>query len=210
MKKFFFILCCLMLCFAFKGFCQNNHDLASDDTVYGDPYLLKDWSKGVIRFTSGRVIDEFKLKFDCVRNLLMLQFKGSAFGAESKVNEFVIYPKGGKQDSMHFKKGFPVSETGTAETFYQILTAGKTTLLKHYYKAVVEEKKLVGANEFKRYEDREVYYLLSNDAMSKVYDENGVDLSRLPPSYDGLKQLAGNARIKNPADLIALTKQFNK
>jgi hypothetical protein len=213
MKNFFFIACCLLLFFTPKIFSQEDQqssELTDDSNIYGSPYLLKDWSNGVIRFTSGRVSNDFKLKFDCAKNLLMLQFKGSSFGAESKVSEFVIYPKGKNKDSMDFKKGFPVSETGTAETFYQILVTGKITLLKQYYKAVVEEKKLIKTNEFLRYEDRQIYYLLQDAIITKIDDENGLNLPALPESYAALKQLAATEKIKSGNDLVRLIRKLNE
>ena len=213
MKKVFFIGCCLLIAFTHQIFSQSDQrkpSFTEDNNIYGSPYLLKDWSNGVIRFTSGRVINEFKLKFDCANNQLMLQFKGSAFGAESKVNEFVIFPKGKNTDSMEFKKGFPVSETGTAETFYQVLVPGRITLLKHYFKAIVEEKKLVTTTEFRRYEDRDIYYLLQDGIMSKASDENEIDISALPDTYKPLKQLVANEKIKSGDDLIRLTRKLNE
>ncbi|MEO8583306.1 MAG: hypothetical protein ABI415_05890 [Flavitalea sp.] len=212
MKKSFFISCLLLIAFTIKIFSQGQQQSSplEDDNIYGNPYLLKDWSNGVIRFTSGRVINEFKLKFDCAKNLLMLQFKGSAFGAESKVNEFVIYPKGKNKDSMNFKKGYPVSETGIAETFYQVLVQGKITLLKHYYKAIVEEKKLIVTTASRRYEDREIYYLLQDGIMSKAGDENEMAISRLPDSYATLKELAAKEKIKTEEDLARLIRTINE
>ena len=96
--------CLLLLCQCALG--QTTKD--DDNTVSGNPYLFKEWCDGVVRFSSGRTLNQFKLKFDCLKNALLLQFNGSAFAAESKVQEFVMYPK--KKDSLLCLKsgpGFP-------------------------------------------------------------------------------------------------------
>src|SRR5262245_42784000 len=101
------ILWCLLL-LAQSIFGQDDSDIS------GNPYLFKDWSNGTVRFSSGREMKQFKLKFDAFRNQLLLQFEGSTFAAESKVQEFVLLQK---KDSLVFRKGFPPNEN----TFYQVL-----------------------------------------------------------------------------------------
>jgi hypothetical protein len=101
---------CIFLIFSYHhGLAQSSSDPAANTGEYigisGSPYFLKDWSDGVIRFTSGKVTDKFRLRFNTAQNRLILQFNGSAFAAESKVNEFVIYTKN-KKDSFLFRKGF--------------------------------------------------------------------------------------------------------
>ena len=103
--------CLLLLSQCALGQTSKEDDL---NTITGNPYLLKEWSDGVVRFTSGRTVNQFKLKFDCLKNMLLLQFNGSAFAAESKVQEFVMYPK--NKDSLLFRRGFPVTEKTSEST----------------------------------------------------------------------------------------------
>ena len=87
------------------------------DNASGSPYLLKDWSDGVVIFKSGRVVKQFKLRFDCARNRLMLQFDGASFAAESHVKEFILYTKTGKnKDSLVFRKGYPSVDKNNDDT----------------------------------------------------------------------------------------------
>ncbi|WP_315822521.1 hypothetical protein [Paraflavitalea speifideaquila] len=88
-----YLLWCLLLV-AQQGLAQDPESSISDDQISnasGNPYLFKDWVDGVVFFKSGRVVKQFKLRFDCARNRLMLQFEGNAFAAESQVKEFVLY-----------------------------------------------------------------------------------------------------------------------
>src|SRR3979409_744862 len=57
----------LILLFVQKVHAQSTGDAAGEDVnnynnVSGDPFLFKDWCEGVIKFTSGRVVTQFKLK----------------------------------------------------------------------------------------------------------------------------------------------------
>ena len=135
----------------------------------GNPYLFKDWSDGVIRFSSGRTVNQFKLKLDCARNQLILQFNGSSFAAESNVREFVMYTRSGrKKDSLVFRKGFPAFEKATENTYYQVLFEGKIVLLRLFSRNIIEEKEIVSTNgnAKHRMEEVETYFLLEGADMS--------------------------------------------
>ena len=125
--------------------------------VSGNPYFIKDWSDGVIRFTSGKVTDKFKLKFNAAQNRLIMQFNGAAFAAESRIQEFVMYTKN-KKDSFLFKKGFPKTERGDNETFYLVLERGAATLLRLATKDIVQEKELIDAKVSRHYQDVDLFF----------------------------------------------------
>jgi|SRR5215831_15322313 len=183
------------------------------DNIIGNPYLFKDWSDGVIRFTSGRTVTQFKLKFDCLKNQLLLQFDGSTFAAESKVREFVIYQKGGKnRDSIIFRKGYPAVDKATEETFYQVLFQGKVLLLKLISKNIIETKELVGGSVTRKLEEAESYYLLQNGSMIKLSLDKNELLQSLPEKSDQLSQYIASEqiRLRTADDLIKVIKKYNE
>ena len=61
----------------------NNNDPPIYNDVSGSPYLVDAWNEGFIRFASGRVASQFKIKFDCITNKVVLQFNGSTFNTEA-------------------------------------------------------------------------------------------------------------------------------
>ena len=186
---------------------------SKDYNIAGNPYLFKDWNAGVVKFNSGRVVSQFKLKFDCVRNQLLLQFNGTSFAAESKIREFVIYPKGMKSaDSMVFRRGFPAVGNGTVETFYQILAEGKVTLLRRYAKNIVEEKHHVASNVSRHFEDEENYLILRDGAITQADPNNGGLLALLNDKSDDLKKYIADEKLKmkTPEDHAKLVKKYNE
>ena len=180
--------------------------------MYGNPYLFRDWSAGTVKFTSGRIVNQFKLRFDCVRNQLLLQFQGSTFAAESKVQEFVIYTNK-KKDSMLFRKGYPAIGNGTDNTYYHVLLDDKVHLLRLVSKNIIEEKELIASGRLRgRLEDVEKFYLLKNGVMVLLPQDKEQLLIALPEQANVLSQfIADNdLRFKTPADYIQLAKKINE
>jgi hypothetical protein len=207
-----YILWCLLL-LSCGGYAQDNARETEIGNATGNPYLLKDWSDGVIVFTSGRVVKQFKLRFDCVHNRLMLQFDGASFAAESQVREFVIYTKSGKnKDSMTFKKGFPGIDGSTDETFYQVLVSGKATLLRLFTKTLIEEKQLVGDNGHRRLEDDERFFLLQDGAMLHLPRDKNELAEKLPAQTEPMKQFVAQQtlRMEKADDFVKIISKYNE
>lgn len=189
---------------------QNKED--DQNTVTGNPYLLKEWCDGVVRFTSGRTVTQFKLKFDCLKNMLLLQFNGSAFAAESKVQEFVMYPK--KKDSILFRRGFPATDKTTDQTFFNVLVQDKVSLLRLVTRNIVEEKQLVNVSGRmnRRLEEAEYYYLLQNGQLVQL----PANRNDLPSTFAGKKEpvarfiASQQLKMHSPEDYVAVVKKYNE
>ena len=211
-----YFLWSLLLLLSFSSFAQTDIDKVSESEVNsaaGNPYLLKDWNDGVVVFSSGRVVKQFKLKFDCVNNRLMLQFEGTAFAAESKVKEFTIYTKSGKnKDSLCFRKGFPAIGDRTDDTYYQVLVNGKTSLLCLYSKTVMVDKQIVQQGNNRRLEDKETYYLLQEGKMIELPKNKNDLVAILPVKNDAMKEFVGQQsfRMEKPDDFVRIITKYNE
>lgn len=201
--------CLLLLCQGALGQTTKEDD---QNTITGNPFLFKEWCDGVVRFTSGRTVNQFKLKFDCLKNMLLLQFNGSSFAAESKVQEFVLYPK--NKDSLLFRRGFPATDKTADNTFFHVLLQDKTTLLRLIARNVVEEKQLVSVNGRinRRMEEVEYYYLLQNGTMTLL----PAGKSDLPSTFADHKEAiarfiaAQQLKMHSPEDFIQVVKKYNE
>lgn len=201
--------CLLLLCQCALGQTSKEEELNS---ITGNPYLFKEWNDGVVRFTSGRTLNQFKLKFDCLKNSLLLQFQGNAFATESKVQEFVMYPK--KKDSLLFRRGFPATDRTTDQTYFHVLVQGKTSLLRLIARNIVEEKQLVSVNGRvdRRLEEVEQYYMLQNGNMillpANTRDLPDVFADKKEPiaQFISMKQL----RMHAPEDFVAVINKYNE
>lgn len=203
--------CLLLLCQSTLA--QTTSETTNDD-VSGNPYLFKDWCNGTVRFSSGRVMTQFKLKFDVLKNQLLLQFDGSTFAAESRIEEFVIYPKSKSKDSLVFRKGFPATDKTTEQTFYQVLYRDKVQLLRLFFRNIIEEQKLVVNNgrNAKHLEEAEFYYLLHNSNLTQLPNLK----SDIPEAFPGKKEqvaeymAAQQLKMRAPEDYVAVVKKYNE
>jgi hypothetical protein len=201
--------CLLLLCQCALGQTSKEEEL---NTITGNPYLFKEWNEGVVRFTSGRTMNQFKLKFDCLKNSLLLQFQGNAFATESKVQEFVMYPK--KKDSLLFRRGFPATDRTTDQTYFHVLVQGKASLLRLIARNIVEEKQLVSVNGRvdRRLEEIEQYYMLQNGKMTLLpagtrdLPEVFADKKEAIAQFIATKQL----KMHNPEDFVAVVTKYNE
>lgn len=177
----------------------------------GSPFLFTSWNEGWIRFASGRSTNQFKLKFDCLKNQLLLQFNGNSFSTESKVKEFVIYPKGNRNDSMVFKKGYPGIEPANEETFYQVVFQDKISLLHLYGKIVMEEQQLV-AKEIRRHiRDENKFYIYSNNKMILIPEDKLAIPALFGDQSAEIRQFINDKQLKfrDPADYLQLAQYYN-
>ena len=194
----------------------ENTGTTNDPPIYNDvsgsPYIVRDWSDGVIRFSSGRVTDQFKIKFDCITNRLMLLFKGSSFASESKVREFILYNKStAGKDSMVFRKGFPATKKANEETFYQVLAEGKTTLLCLHIKQITEEQQIASKVIYRRIRDEQEYYLVKNGAMTILPSDKSSIIEMLNDQSEKIQQFISEQQIKfrNTEDFRKLVVYYN-
>jgi hypothetical protein len=200
------VWCLLLICQCSLAQTDNDADIS------GNRYLFKDWCNGTVHFTSGRVLNQFKLKFDVFRNQLLLQFEGSTFAAESKINKFVMYPK--SKDSMVFRKGFPDSDKGTDNTYYQVLFKDKVTLLRLFARTVVEERSLVVAStkQHRRLEDTEYYYLLHNNTLVLLPGNRNELAAVFPDKKEQITEFitAQQFKMRSGEEYVAVVKKYNE
>jgi hypothetical protein len=204
--------CLLLLCQCALGQTTKEDNYSN---VAGNPYLFKEWSDGIVRFTSGRTVNQFKLKFDCLKNLLLMQFDGNAFAAESKVHEFVMYPKNNKsKDSLLFRKGYPATDNASENTFYQVLFQDKVILLRLFFRNIVEEKQLVtvGNQASRRLEEMENYYLYQNGEMIALPAKRNDLPEKFSDKKDEIARFINDQQLKmnSAGDFLQVVKKYNE
>ena len=205
----------LLILVSYHGFTQTDEGSKQNPTEYegvaGNPYFLREWSEGVIRFSSGKVTDKFKLKFNSAQNRLLLQFNNSTFAAESKINEFVMYSKN-KKDSFVFRKGFPDTDRGNEETFYQVLEKGKVTLIRLATKDVIEEKEVLAAKVSRHYQDVDQFYVLHDGMMHRIGKEPTQLQTILTDRQEEIKNYISEQQLKmrSPDDYVKVVRKYNE
>lgn len=158
------LLLSLLLASLFLYAQEDNNSVLSTQPVYhdvsGSPYYVHDWSAGLITFSSGRKTTEFRIRFDCVQNLVLLEFKGTSFAAQSKISSFELWPvQKRKVDTLRFQRGFPPQDRRNEETFYRVIISGKVSLLELPAKKILEEPQLASKLVYRRIQDDPQYFI---------------------------------------------------
>lgn len=190
----------------------NPQDQPVYNDVSGTPFFLKEWSDGIIRFSSGRVANQFKVKFDCVKNLVILQFEGSSFTTESKIREFSLFPKGlKKSDSLLFRKGYPATGSATEDTYYQVMLQGKSNLLCLPVKVLSEEPQIASKVIYRRIRDEYEYYLHKDGKMLKLSLLRQEIPALFPDHQEEIKAFIADKqlRFRDATDLITTVQYYN-
>lgn len=183
------------------------------DGVAGSPYLLKDWVNGTVYYKNGRVVNQFKLRFDCPHNFLQLQFDGQTFSAQpASITSFVLYPKDSK-DSMVFRKGYPATGRNNAETFYQVLMTGKASLLYILSKTIVEEKDIVATSSKRFFEEEDEFFLLNDGKLTELIKSDREKLAAQFPEQEAALLKFMNEeqmKMKTADDFKKFVKKYNE
>ncbi|MBC7849588.1 MAG: hypothetical protein H7Y31_07625 [Chitinophagaceae bacterium] len=210
----------MMICLIINGLMTQaqttDQTVGGDRPVYNDisgtPLFYTAWKDGIIRFSSGRVANQFKLKFDCVQNQVMLQFEGRTFSSESSVKEFVMFPKGFKvKDSVLFRKGFPATGKATSATFFQVLAQGNYTLLLLHIKNITEDAQYASKVINRQFSDELAYYIFKDGVMLQLPTERSSMSSMFPGKEEIVREFIANKqlRFRDPGDYQLLVEYVN-
>lgn len=211
MKYLWFLAFLLLSCTELAAQTTDKTGVSNDEPVIqemqGTSMLLREWSEGVVRFASGRITNQFKIKFDCIANKLLLQFNGNSFSTESKVATFTLYPNSkDKADSMFFKKNFPATDIANEETFYQVIYANKVMLVKLWAKHIVDEAQIASKVIYRRLTDEPKVYLFYQQKMILLPEPYKEFIWNLPFNNNEIMNFATKEKLKwdKNADYIKL------
>ncbi|WP_199141200.1 hypothetical protein [Pedobacter sp. ASV12] len=142
--------------------------------VTGSPYYMDAWTKGIIRFKDGRIVNGADLKYDQVQDqLLFLNSKGEALELTEPVLEFKLGFKGiDNANDKLFRLGFKPTGKNTEKSFYEILSDGNVKFIKKTFKTILENKEFNSATTTKKIVDRDVYYVVKSDNLPVQVSKN--------------------------------------
>ena len=184
------------------------------EDVDGTPYLYDGWAQGEVRLSDGKAYKGLFLKYDEVADLLIFKYaitdSAMAFAVPAVEFRFTYIAKD-KIHTVHFLNGFePAGDAGT-KAFYQILSNGKTKLLKRTEKKLLKITEFNATSVHRRIDDNTTYYLASNNRPVKVNNSNKAVLAALSDKADQLKKyiVSNDLNLKDDADFARLVDYYN-
>jgi hypothetical protein len=174
--------------------------------VQGTPYLMDEWVTGSAKFNNGNVFEGLKLKYDQVEDVLMFQDKaGNEQLFVDPVLEFVI-------DKRVFRRGYKPIDGASPMAFYEVLSDGKTQLLKRTTKKVNEDVSYSSATKVKSIVETNVYYISkSENQLIKVKKDRKSILNVLGDKSAELEAYfkANRPDLKLDAEMVKLMDYYN-
>ena len=133
------------------------------EKIDGSPFLKDKWEDASVVLEKGYTFKHVNLKFDIYNNVFVFNRHDTAFVLGDYVAEIQFFPN--SPDTSHkliFRKGYSINSSINNTKFLQVLTEGKLTLLKYYQKETEEYTEYGNAVKFKRFNDKETYYVLKD------------------------------------------------
>lgn len=177
----------------------------------GTPFLEEEWLPARIVLDDGLVIKNLKLKLDLVRNLPLFYRNDSAFEFIVPVKEFKLYTLAG--DSLLFRKGYPASEAVQPNTYLEVLSEGKLTLLKKHSKTITISKAYNSAVALEEFTTTTPLFYLQKENRLYPLRRNRETLLRdlLKEDWTQLSDFinAQKLNLKKESDILSLVRYYN-
>jgi hypothetical protein len=168
------ILIFFFLTFSLKAqFIQNLSDLqgkplveSTFSDVTGSPYLLDDWSKGIVEQGSKVSYKNVDLKYNLFKDELFFKNPkdGEMLGFVLPVTGFSLT----LQDKIEiYRNGFPEIDNFNRKSYYQVLFDGGIKLLFKNHRTMQEVKPYNSPTTEKKFIDNAIYYVFRDNVMTK-------------------------------------------
>ncbi|WP_299761119.1 hypothetical protein [uncultured Pontibacter sp.] len=181
-------------------------------SMQGSPYLHPDWAEGSIALSNGTIYQGINMMYDQVKDVIVFKTKDNQVRELIEpVQEFSIsYIQNNEKVSKIFRKGYS-GESVSPDTFLEVLTDGKTALLKRTSKNIFDRKNYSSATIDREVQESEDYYVANGNKLVKVKKTKSSLLSALPEKADYLQTyIKSNAlNLRNDSDIAKLVAYYN-
>lgn len=161
--------------------------------VSGTPFFLEAWKYGNIELNEKTTFLHVLVRVDLQNHAL--HFKDAA-NAElviepGIVRQITLFDSSGKVPAVFiFRCGFPAIDNQNETKFYQVLSDGKTMLLKSFRKSIYEEKDAFSGETRKEFRSYEDYYVYTGGSMQKIKKDKTYILGILNNKKDTIEEYA--------------------
>jgi hypothetical protein len=165
--------------------------------VEGHPFLIEEWSRGLVKFKDGSYVKDIPVQFDIHNNKLYFKRNEQRFEFIQPIQEFVLtVAKNGDSVRKLYRNGFPSTDRNTEETFYEVLTDGKFQLL-HYHSKVVDEVKLYNGPEKKKFVPKDMLFaLVPGQKIVKLKKDKESIIQALPDYAPVINKIVAEKKLK--------------
>ena len=176
--------------------------------VDGSPFISKSWISGDASLVNGKTFKSIDLKYDEVKDALIFRGKeDKAFYFTDLIKEFNLNEK-------MFKSGFLPYKDFSSQSFFEIITSGKITLLKKNDKKIVETKEYNSTTTAKKVIDNFNFYIAKDNKIIATQKDNLKIIVNVIDSKKSneIVEFASNNKLnsKKEEDLKKIIDYYNK
>lgn len=184
------------------------------DDVNGDPFFDPAFHYAVITLAKGRTFVKVKTKIN-------LEDQTTVFITSNNIEAFI--ERGSVKEISYtdtsaagittyiFQTGFPAVDRQQESNFYQVLSAGRCTLLKSITKSIAEKKNELSGELARDMETSESIYLFGNGKMNRLKKDKNFLLEVLADKKEQLIRYFDKEKpnLKNTDQLTRLVNYYN-
>jgi len=187
---------------------RNTHYAA----IEGSPYFYDRWTEGEATLIDGKTYKGLYLKYNEVSGTLMFKYdlKDSAMVFQFQPLDFKFNYIDDVPFVVHFLNGIPSTDGGDSRTFYQVLTDGRTKLLKRAIKNVSESRPYTNET-IKKITEVTHYYVVKDGRLVRMAADKNSVLAVLGDRAIKIKQYMAdnNIDLKNENDLAHVFEYYD-
>ncbi|MBI2272187.1 MAG: hypothetical protein HYU70_00195 [Bacteroidetes bacterium] len=184
------------------------------DDVSGTPYFNADYKYGDITLKQGRKFVQVKMKINLVtQETIFVSANGIEGYMEAGMVKEITYADTTAEGIRlyHFQTGFPAVDRQTDKHFYQVLAAGRCSLLRSVVKKVIERRNELSGEVAKEFESVENIYIYVKGEMKRYKKDKDSLLPWLADKQEEMNQYMAGHKInfKNLDQVIQLLNYYH-
>ena len=180
--------------------------------VQGSPFYNPEWITGNITLVNNKVYKNVNMKYDQLKDKVYVKANnGDMILLGEKVKEFTLdYPVLGGVSEKKFRLGYFNIPDATADSYFEVLSDGKTQLLKRSTKIIQENKEYNSASSTKTFVEIVKYYMVTQGNGTQVKKDKksifkALDKQPLLETYSK----DNNLNLKLDTDIARLVSYYN-
>lgn len=180
--------------------------------VKGSPYFYNDWLKGDVIMSDDVVHQNMDLRYNLVDDQLYFKSSNqSVLTFADPVKQFTINAPEGSIQVLTFRKGYQNIPGTTSTSFLEILTEGKTQLLKKFSKKIQTENVYPNTSTDKFFTETKTYYIFKDGKGILIRLDKKSIISALSNKQTELETYIkqNNLNLKDDEDLRKLITYYN-
>jgi hypothetical protein len=182
--------------------------------VNGSAYLFPDFKYATIVLTDGRQYKNVKARLNLVEHEVNFIASNGEEGYIGKgmVNTITISDTNKQEIKVYlFQTGFPSIDNQSGIHFYQVLVAGKLSLLKSINKNIEERLNELSGEKSKEFAIRENLYIVSGGSLKRVKKDAGFFTEAMADQKDAILQFISENKVnfKNEEQVKKLIEFYN-